>query len=1105
MLLSRPHGWLFFMLFMQVVILVGETGSGKSTQIVQFLADAWLDSPGSIICTQPRKIAAVSLAQRVSEESHGCYQDDLATSYVTYSPAAKAFKSKVVFTTDHCFLKHMMNDASLSGVSHVLVDEAHERSLNTDLILALAKSLLLRRLDLRLVVMSATADAGRLSDYFFGCLTFAVAGRAFPVEVKYVPSASIEPPPAATSKQEISGGSADYAADVVKTVGLIHRTEEDGAVLAFLTSQMEVEWACERFEGSPSAVVLPLHGKLSRDEQQRVFQSFPGRRKVIFSTNIAETSLTIPGVKYVVDPGVVKESRFEPGSGMNVLRVCRISQSSAKQRAGRAGRTEAGKCYRLYSEIEFQSMAVHEEPEIRKVHLGIAVLRIIALGVKNVQEFDFVDSPDPKSIDAAIQNLIQLGAIARTGEGFELTDTGRCLTKLGMEPRLGKMILDCHGRGLTKEGIVLAAVMANASSIFCRVGTDEEKLRADCLKVPFCHRDGDLFTLLSVYQEWERTQESKNRWCWQNSINAKSMRRCQETVAELDLCLYNELNIVVPTYWKWGKQQGSSEYCKLLKKVVLSSLAENVAMFSGCDRLGYEVASSGQHLQLHPSCSLFVYGKMPTWVVFGEILSAKRHYLVCVTAVDFDCLHGMQPPPPFDLLRLLGKMMKRNEIIGVSRTVLSRLCGRGCSHLQGLCLRAQRACGDERITIEVDFDRGVIQLHASREDVDKVNALINDALDHETKNLRNECVEKRLFPGDSPPTALFGAGAEIRHLELDGRRLTVEICHPAAHSLDDLELLMAVDRHVSGGIATVHRYGGGGTAAASSPEAASDGSRWGKITFLSPEDAETAVSVMDGMELQGAPLKVRMLKSTFVGDGMPFAAVTAKIFWPRRPSRGVAMVRCSPADAACIACDLAGLAIGGRPVRAEVSEKYDDCVVVGGISRDLSEEEIFEVLGAATSRRIAAVRLLRGAAVEQPSAKACEEALLREISPFMAGKLLPPGRALRVQVFEPAPLDHLTRALISFDGSLHLEAARALTRLGGMTLPGCQHWQRIQCRQVFRSSLTCPSRVYNAIRTQLDSLLESFNRLRGMYMSVPVLLIFCLPRMMLKTTMNFTW
>ncbi|CAA6658866.1 unnamed protein product [Spirodela intermedia] len=886
----------------QVVILVGETGSGKSTQIVQFLADAWLDTPGSIICTQPRKIAAVSLAQRVSEESHGCCQDDLATSYVTYSPAARAFKSKVVFTTDHCFLKHMMNDASLTGVSHVLVDEAHERSLNTDLILALVKSLLLRRLDLRLIVMSATVDARRLSDYYFGCLTFPVAGRAFPVEVKY---------------QEVSCGSADYVADVVKMVGLIHRTEEDGAVLAFLTSQMEVEWACERFEASSSAVVLPLHGKLSREEQHRVFQSFPGKRKVIFSTNIAETSLTIPGVKYVVDSGVVKESRFEPGSGMNVLRVCRISQSSARQRAGRAGRAEAGKCYRLYSESEFQSMAMHEEPEIRKVHLGIAVLRIIALGVKNVQEFDFVDSPD----------------------------------RTGIEPRLGKMILDCHSRGLSKEGVVLAAVMANASSIFCRVGTDEEKLRADCLKVPFCHRDGDLFTLLSVYQEWERAQESKNRWCWQNSINAKSMRRCQETVGELDLCLYNELNIVVPTYWKWGKQKSSSEYCKLLKKVVLSSLAENVAMFSGCDRLGYEVASSGQHLQLHPSCSLFVYGKMPTWVVFGEILSAKRQYL----------------------------MMKRNEIIGVSRTVLSRLCGRGNSNLRG-----------SRIRIEVDFDRGAIQLHASPEDVDKVNALINDALDHETKYLRNECTEKRL------------------HLELDGRRLTVEICHPAAHSLDDLELLMAVDRHVSGGIATVHRYGGGAPAAASSPEAASDGSRWGRSHF-----------------------SVRMLKSTFAGGGLPFPP-----------------------------------------------QKYDDCVVVGGIGRDVSEEEIFEVLGGATSRRIAAVRLLRGVAVEQPSAKACEEALLREMSPSWQASSSP-GRALRVQVFEPAPMDHLMRALISFDGSLHLEAARALTRLGGMTLPGCQHWQRIQCRQVFRSSLTCPSHVYHAIRTQLDSLLESFNQLRG--------------------------
>jgi ATP-dependent RNA helicase DHX8/PRP22 len=211
-----------------------------------------------------------------------------------------------------------------------------------------------------------------------------------------------------------------------------------------------------------------MHGKLSHVEQSLVFKSYPGKRKIIFCTNTAETSLTIKEVKYVVDCGLAKDYRFIPSSGLNILKVNWISQSSANQRAGRAGRTAAGKCYRLYSESDFGVMEVHQEPEIRKVHLGTAVMRILALGVEDVQKFEFVDAPDPEAINIAVKNLEQLGAIEYKYNGFELTDTGRHLVKLGIEPRLGKITLDCFSYGLKKEGVVLAAVMANASSIFCR-------------------------------------------------------------------------------------------------------------------------------------------------------------------------------------------------------------------------------------------------------------------------------------------------------------------------------------------------------------------------------------------------------------------------------------------------------------------------------------------------------------------------------------------------------------------------------------------------------------------------------------------------------------
>ncbi|XP_077221546.1 ATP-dependent RNA helicase DEAH11, chloroplastic-like [Tasmannia lanceolata] len=1059
----------------QVMVLVGETGSGKSTQLVQFLADSGRAADGSIVCTQPRKIAASSLAQRIREESNGCYPANTVVCYPTYL-SSQRFNSQVIFMTDHCLLQHCMNDRSLASVSYIIVDEAHERSLDTDLLLALVKKLLLQRLDLRLIIMSATADAIKLSDYFFGCGTLHVMGRNFPVDIKYVPNLSADSSWNTIPKHN-NGGFASYVSDAVKMASEIHKNEGDGSVLIFLTSQMEVEWACENFQTS-SAVALPLHGKLSCEEQSRVFQNYPGKRKVIFATNLAETSLTIADVKYVVDTGMAKESKFEPGTGMNVLRVCRISQSSAQQRAGRAGRTKPGMCYRLYSEIDFQSMPCHQEPEILKVHLGIAVLRILALGIEDVQDFDFVDAPSSKAIEMAIRNLIQLGAVIRKNGVLELTDTGWNIVKLGIEPRLGKLILNSYHRGLCREGIVLAAVMANASSIFCRFGNDEEKSKSDCHKVQFCHRDGDLFTLLSVYKEWEdEPQESKNRWCWKNSVNAKSMRRCKEAIAELECCLQNELQIIVPSYWLWNPHVPTT-YDKFLKEIILSCLTENVAVYSGCDRLGYEVAVTGQHVQLHPSCSLLVYGQNPSWVVFSELLSISNPYLVCVTAIDYECLLTHQPPPPFDVPLLEGRKMQLAVIsTGVGNILLRRFCGKSNTNLHYLVSRIQTACNDNRMGIEFDFEKREIRLFASSNNMKKASSLVNDVLEYEKKMLRDECIEKCLFrsgTGPSPTVALFGAGAEIRHLELEKRYLTVEVYHPSAHSLDDKELLMMIDKCASG-MANFYKY-------ATIGQESEETEKWGKITFLSPKAAENAVGKLNEVEFHGSLLKVVPLKSTFAGDNkaFPFPAVKAKVSWPRRHSKGVAIVRCAGQDAACIAEECHGLIIEGRFVRCDIGRKYDDCVIIAGLDRDTTEPEIYKSLQNATKRRIVDVFLVRGDPVNYPSSTTCADSLLKEIASFMPSKNCP-SKNFRVQVFPPEPKDYSMRALITFDGSLHLEAAKALQYIEGRVLPGCLPWQKIQCQRMFHSSVSCPAPVYFVIRKQLDSLLASFKHRKGVF------------------------
>lgn len=1057
----------------QILVLIGETGSGKSTQLVQFLADSGVVGSGTVVCTQPRKIAAISLAQRVQEESNGCYEHGAISFRPSYF--SQQFKDRIVYMTDHCLLQHCMNDRNMHGVSCILVDEAHERSLNTDLLLALLKSVLPPRRDLRLIIMSATADAKQLSDYFFECGMFAVVGRNYPVDVKHIPCLS-----EGISQLCVSSPAnvAPYVSDVVRAVAEIHRTEEEGTILAFLTSPLEVEWACESFQ-APNARPLALHGKLSYEEQSLVFQDYPGKRKVIFATNVAETSLTIPGVKYVVDSGLAKESRFEPGSGMNILRVCWISKSSANQRAGRAGRTEPGRCYRLYSHDDFCSMTDQQEPEIRRVHLGVAVLKIIALGVKNVQEFDFVDAPSLKAIDMAIQNLMQLGAISKVNGDIELTVTGRCLVKLGIEPRLGKLVLDCFREHLGREGLALAAVMANSSSIFCRVGNHADKLKSDCLKVPFCHRDGDLFTLLSVYKAWLNVPLLKrNRWCWDNSINAKSMRRCHETIFELEYCLKSELHMIVPTYWLWRPEE-TTEHDKKLKKAILAALAENVAIYSGSDQLGYNVALTGQHVQLHPGCSLLMFNRKPDWVVFGEILSASDQYLVCATAVDEEFLSTLNPPPRFDAFEVKMQKLQMTILSGFGKTLLKKFCGKSNNGLLCLLSRIRKICSEDRIFIEVDVDNNEIRLFSPPRDVEKGLSYVKHALDCERRWMQNECMELCLYyggPGTSPPVALFGSGAEIKHLEIDKRSLTVDVFASKVSTIDDKELILFVEDYATG-ICALHKSAAYG-------RETEEREKWGSITFLTPDAAERAAAKLNNIEFNGSLLEVNLSGTTYgVDRAFSFPAVKAKVSWPRRFSKGLAIVKCDLREVGLMVLHFSNLQIGERYVRCEASTKYSDSVVISGIDREASEHEVLHALRNATTCRILDFFLVRGDAVDNPPCRACEEALFREISVFMP-KGSPQINFCRVQVFSPEPKDVFMRALITFDGRLHLEAAKALEQIEGKVLPGFRSWQKIQCQRLFQTSLSCPSSIYAVIEREVDSLVLRCNRRKGIECTV---------------------
>jgi len=380
---------------------------------------------------------------------------------------------------------------------------------------------------------------------------------------------------------------------------------------------------------------------------------------------------------------------------------------------------------------------------------------------------------------------------------------------------------------------------------------------------------------------------------------------------------------------------------------------------------------------------------------------------------------------------------------------------------------------DDRISINADFVRREIQVVATAKDMEKVSCIVKSYLESEKRWLRDECIERNLFHGGPPSVALFGSGAAIKHLELEKRYLTVEIFHRNAPELNDKELLIMVEQYAPG-VASFFKISGTGLEGA-------DTNKWGRITFHSPESAENAVAKLNEVEFYGSFLKVLPVRA---GDHktLPCSAVRAKVCWPRRHSKGVALIQCAEEDAESIVRECFALAIGGKYVNCEVSLKFRCCVFVSGIPKDISEPEVYEAITSMTTRRILGVKLLKYDAITSAPEATCAEALTREIAPFMPNKNCT-NQHFQVEVFSPEPKDHVVKAMITFNGSFHLEAAKALDHLEGKVLPGCLPWQKIQCQHVFYSTVSCPGRIYAVIRDELDSLLKTFKSRTGMLLT----------------------
>eukprot|EP01105_Mastigella_eilhardi_P000181 TRINITY_DN101_c0_g3_i1.p1 TRINITY_DN101_c0_g3~~TRINITY_DN101_c0_g3_i1.p1 ORF type:complete len:1235 (-),score=354.36 TRINITY_DN101_c0_g3_i1:95-3310(-) len=588
----------------QVLIIIGHTGSGKTTQITQFLAEAGYASRGKIGCTQPRRVAAMSVAKRVAEE-YGCRLGQEVGYSIRFEDCTTP-ETVIKYMTDGMLLRECLVDPDLSQYSVIMLDEAHERTVHTDILFGLLKKTVKRRPELKLLVTSATLDPVKFSEYFFNAQIFSIPGTNFPVQILY------------TKQPET-----DYLDATLITVMQIHLSEPRGDILVFLTGQEEIDTACqilyERMKSLgplvPELIILPIYSALPSEVQTRIFEPAPeGSRKVVIATNIAETSITIDGIFYVVDPGFVKQNVYNPKIGMDALVVCPISQACAQQRAGRAGRTGPGKTYRLYTESAFKNeMLPITVPEIQRTNLGNTVLMLKAMGINDLLGFDFMDPPPPQTLISAMHSLYTLGAL--DDEGL-LTRLGRKMAEFPLEPPLSKMLISSVEMGCSDE-ILTVVAMLSVQNVFYR--PREKQAMADQKKARFFQPEGDHMTLLAVYQSWKANKFS-NPWCYENFIQARAMRRAQDVRKQL---------LTIMDRYKLDLVTCGRNYTAV-RRAIVSGFFGHAAKKDPQE--GYRSLVEGQVVYIHPASALF--NKNPDWVVYHELVLTTKEYMREVLAID---------------------------------------------------------------------------------------------------------------------------------------------------------------------------------------------------------------------------------------------------------------------------------------------------------------------------------------------------------------------------------------------------------------------------------------------------------------------------------------
>ena len=654
------------------VVVTGETGCGKTTQLPQYLHGAGLTGEGGTIAvTQPRRVAAISVAHRVSEEMG--VQLGREVGYQVRFDDCSTRSTVIKYMTDGCLLRELLDDPELSRYSVVVLDEAHERSLATDILFGLVKKLLerpaaeteSRKLPLKVVIMSATLNAEQFSAFFDSCPVFEIPGRTFPVSLQYCCTDEAFDPQKLT-----------YISQMARKVMEVHMDHPEGDILTFLTGQSEIESMCNRlfrmaeeidYEHDVSCKeicglkILPLYGAMSTDQQQAVFSGQePGIRRVIVATNIATTSLTVDGVVYVIDCGYVKQLAYNPRTGLDTLGIVPIAKSEAIQRAGRAGRTCPGKCSRLFSKKFYEEMDESTEPEIQRTSLTSVVLSLKCMGIVNVVQFQYLDPPGEAMILEALRQLFYFQAIDVDGL---VTPLGRQLVQFPLLPSLARTVM--RSKQLACEEAVLPIIaMLSVESVYIRPSSTKEAERALEVHKQLSQIGGgnsDFSTLFTIYQ-LACGAVNMRRWCREHFIHWRAINTARSVHQQLQTLLDKQPN---------DSPQDENEAAALsaplsqrLRQALCYGLFGCVARLSPGHRSFRTMDGHSTICYIHPGSALFGREDNLDWVIFYELVDTAKTYMRTLCPIRYAWVKDLLPQlHEVDVYRLSDCEQRREEAV----------------------------------------------------------------------------------------------------------------------------------------------------------------------------------------------------------------------------------------------------------------------------------------------------------------------------------------------------------------------------------------------------------------------------------------------------------